>query len=194
MSRRFYLLALCLGVTACQSDNPYTASSMPLPPAPAQVSHAPDLSAYPAAPRDYARYRTWAWTNDQLPAGTVWADPAQLAEVVGNALEQQGLRPRRDSAPPDLRVSADLHVETRLRQVQENYGYAGGPYGMYNSAPIVRTYQVQVLVARISLFDAGTGQPVWSASAETGTQGNQLERADALREAVSKALASYPPS
>jgi len=198
MSRRFCLLALCLGVTACQSNNPYTASSLPLPPAPAQVSHAPDLSAYPAAPRDYARYRTWAWTGDRLPAGTTWADPAQLAEVVGNALEQQGLRPRRDTAPPDLRVSADLHVEKRLRQVQEDYGYAGGPYGyrygMYPSAPIVRTYEVQVLVVRISLFDAGTGQPVWSASAETGTQGNQLERADALRDAVGRALTSYPPS
>ncbi len=202
MSRRFCLLALCLGVTACQSNNPYTASSMPLPPAPAQVPHGPDLSAYPAAPRDYARYRTWAWSDDRLPAGTTWADPAQLAEVVGNALEQQGLRPRRDTAAPDLRVSADLQVEKRLRQVQEDYGYGGayggGPYGnrygMYNSVPIVRTYEVQVLVVRISLFDAGTGQPIWSASAETGTQGNQLERADALRDAVSKALASYPPS
>ncbi|NWB99923.1 DUF4136 domain-containing protein [Pseudomonas gingeri] len=198
MSRRFCLLALCLGLAACQSDNPYTASSMPLPPAPAQVSHGPDLSAYPAPPRDYARYRSWAWSNDRLPAGTTWADPAQLAEVVGNALEQQGLRPRRDTAPPDLRVSADLHVEKRLRQVQEDYGYAGGPYGnrygMYPSAPIVRTYEVQVLVVRISLFDAGTGQPIWSASAETGTQGNQLERTDALRDAVNKALASYPPS
>jgi len=47
---------------------------------------------------------------------------------------------------------------------------------------------------RISLFDAGTGQPIWSASAETGTQGNELERTDALRDAVGKALASYPPS
>ncbi|KPA95451.1 protein of unknown function (DUF4136) [Pseudomonas asplenii] len=65
---------------------------------------------------------------------------------------------------------------------------------MYNSVPIVRTYEVQVLVARVSLFDAATGQPVWSASAETANQGNQLERADALREAVHKALAAYPPS
>ncbi|WP_323170804.1 DUF4136 domain-containing protein, partial [Pseudomonas atacamensis] len=100
-------------------------------------------------------------------------------------------------------VSADLRLETRLRQVRDDYGYYGGyggydrygrGYGMYNSVPIVRTYQEQVVVVRVDLFDAGNGQPVWSASAETGTQGNQIERADAIREAVEKAMAAYPPS
>ncbi|SEI25038.1 DUF4136 domain-containing protein [Pseudomonas fuscovaginae UPB0736] len=202
MNRRFLLSTLCLGLAACSSPNPYTASSMPIPPAPAQAARTLDLSAYPAPARDYGRYRTWAWLNDRLPAGTTWADSAQLAEMVGNALDEQGLRPRRDGTPADLRVSADVHMEKRLRQVQEDYGYAGayggGPYGnrygVYNSVPIVRTYEVQVLVARVSLFDGATGQPVWSASAETANQGNQLERADALREAVQKALAAYPPS
>jgi hypothetical protein len=49
-------------------------------------------------------------------------------------------------------------------------------------------------MVRVDLFDAGTGQPVWSASAETGTQGNQSDRADAIREAVEKAMSAYPPS
>jgi hypothetical protein len=101
-------------------------------------------------------------------------------------------------------VSANLHLETRLRQVQDDTGYYGGGYGgynrygngygMYNSGPIIRTYQEQVVVVRVDLFDAGTGQPVWSASAETSNQGNQSQRADAIREAVEKAMSAYPPS
>lgn len=60
-------LLCCLGLTACQAPNPYVASSLPLPPAPALAPQPFDTSAYPAAPRDYARYRSWAWVNDRLP-------------------------------------------------------------------------------------------------------------------------------
>jgi hypothetical protein len=65
---------------------------------------------------------------------------------------------------------------------------------MYNSVPIVRTYSEQVVVVQVDLFDAGTGQPVWSSSAETGTRGNQSDQADSIREAVEKAMSAYPPS
>ena len=63
-----------------------------------------------------------------------------------------------------------------------------------NSVPVVRTYEVTVAVARISLFDARTRQPVWSTSAETTSQGSLSERADSLRKAMQKAMAAYPPS
>ena len=197
------LLLMCLGLAACQGSNPYVAQSRPLPPAPPQAATTFDRSAYPAPPRDYGRYRNWAWRDGQLPPGTAWADSAQVAEAVSNALDQRGLRPMRDNRPADLLVSADLRLETRLRQVRDDYGYYGGyggydrygrGYGMYKSVPVMRTYQEQVVVVRVDLFDAGNGQPVWSASAETGTQGNQIERADAIREAVEKAMAAYPPS
>ncbi|SDS24678.1 DUF4136 domain-containing protein [Pseudomonas granadensis] len=196
------LLLMCLGLAACQGSNPYVAQSRPLPPAPPQATSTFDRSAYPAAPRDYARYRSWAWRNGQLPPGTVWADSAQVAEAVSNALDQRGLRPLRNNRPADVLVSANLRMETRLRQVRDDYGYYGGyggydrygrGYGMYNSVPIVRTYQEQVVVVQVDLFDAGNGQPVWSASAETAATGNQIERSDAIREAVEKALAAYPP-
>jgi uncharacterized membrane protein len=89
--------------------------------------------------------------------------------------------------------------------VQDDYGYGGGyygggynrygsGYGMYNTVPVIRTYQVQVVVVRVELFDASTGQPVWNASAETSSQGTQSERADAIRKAVEKAMSAYPPS
>ena len=204
MNRRSGLLVICLGLVACQGSNPYVASSNPLPPAPPQAANTFDRSAYPAPPRDYGRYRSWAWLNGQLPPGTAWADSAQVAEAVSNALDQRGLRPLQDNRPADLFVSAELHLETRLRQVRDDYGYYGGGYGgynrygsgygLYNTVPIVRTYQEQVVVVRVDLFDAQSGQPVWSASAETSNRGSESERADAIRKAVEKAMSAYPPN
>ncbi|WP_454838930.1 DUF4136 domain-containing protein [Pseudomonas hormoni] len=203
MKRRSGLLVICLGLAACQGTNPYVASSKPLPPAPPEAANTFDRSAYPAAPRDYGRYRSWAWLNGRMPAGSAWTDSAQVAEAVSNALDQRGLRPLHDNRPADLFVSANLHLETRLRQVRDDYGYYGGyggynhhgsGYGMYNTVPIVRTYSEQVVVVRVDLFDAQSGQPVWSASAETANKGSQSARADAIREAVEKAMSAYPPS
>lgn len=97
-----------------------------------------------------------------------------------------------DNRPADLFVSADVRLEKRLKQVQDDYGYGyggynryGNGYGMYNSVPIVRTYEVQVVVVRVNLFDARTASR-WSASAETGSQGSLSERGDALRQAVQR--------
>lgn len=203
MKRHAGLLVMSLGLAACQSPNPYVASSNPLLPAPPQAAGTFDRSAYPAPQRDYGRYRSWAWRDGRLPNGSAWADSAQVAEAVSNALDQRGLRPLHDNRPADLWVSADLHLEKRLRQVQDDYGYGyggygynryGPGYGMYNTVPVVRTYEVEVVVVRVNLFDGGSGQPVWSASAETSSQGSLSERADALREAVEKAMAAYPPS
>ncbi len=210
MQRRIAVLTLCLGLAACQSENPYRASSKPIPPAPAQASMGIDMSAYPAAPRDYGRYRNWSWQDDRLPGGAAWADSAQIAEAVSNGLDQRGLRPARTAQAADLRVAAQTRMETRLRQVRDDYydpyyggagvGYGrgsyydGSRYGGYATVPVVRTYQEQVVVISISLFDARSGQPVWSASAETRSSGDQAERSKALRQAVQKALSAYPPT
>ncbi|WP_085727456.1 DUF4136 domain-containing protein [Pseudomonas sp. R37(2017)] len=194
------VLVFCLGLAACQGANPYVATSNPLPAAPPQAANTFDRSAYPAAPRDYGRYRSWAWLDGHLPAGTAWADSAQVAEAVSNALDQRGLRPLHDNRPADLFVSADLRLETRLRQVRDDYGYYGGyggygpGYGMYGSVPVVRTYSEQVVVVQVDMYDAKSGQPIWSSSAETGNRGSESERVDAIREAVEKAMSAYPPS
>ena len=211
MYRRLALVALSLGLAACQSPNPYTRTSLPMPPAPVQAANTLDLSAYPAPSRDYGRYQSWAWLNGRLPAGTACADSAQIAEAVSNALDQRGLRPVQPGRPADLWVSADLHTEKRLRQVQEDYGYGSGygagyggmygdrygrygnQFGMYNSIPTVRTYEVDVMVVRLNLYDGKTAQPVWSSSAETSSKGSLSERSDALRQSLSKAVQAYPP-
>ncbi|MCO7514790.1 DUF4136 domain-containing protein [Pseudomonas guariconensis] len=208
--RLLCLPLLPLALAACQGSNPYVASGRPLPPAPPQAASTFDASAYPAAPRDYGRYRSWSWRNGQLPSASASADPAQLAEAVSSALDQHGLRPARGGSA-DLLVSADMRLERRLRQVRDydyydpyygpypygGIGYGGyrHGYGAYGSVPIVRTYEVEVMVVRIDLFDARDGQPVWSASAESGSdRSSPRDREKALRESVHKALDGYPPS
>lgn len=190
-------LPLLLLLAACQSPSPYVATGKPLPPAPAAAANHFDRSAYPAAPRDFSRYRDWAWRTP--PAGSAWADGALLAETVAGGLDQRGLRPVRSDKRADLLVSSQLSVEKRQYQVRDDYGsyYGHGPwgdhYGMYGSVPLVRTYEAEVVVVRIDLFDGASGQPVWSGSAEASAKGSQSERADALRRAVEDTLGAYPP-
>ncbi|MFG0687320.1 DUF4136 domain-containing protein [Pseudomonas sp. WSY_20] len=202
------LALLALVLTGCQGTNPYVATSRPLPPAPPQAATTFDASAYPAPARDYGRYRSWSWRDGRLPSGSANADPAQLADAVAAALDQQGLRPAR-SGVGDLLVGADIRLEKRLRQVRDydsydpyygpygNVGYGGyrNGYGGYASVPVVRTYQVEVMVVRIDLYDSRSGQAVWSASAESGNdQASPRDRENAVRDAVRKALSGYPPS
>ncbi|WP_367393226.1 DUF4136 domain-containing protein [Pseudomonas sp. X4] len=208
--RLLCLAVLPLALAGCQGSNPYVASSRPLPPAPAQAASTFDASAYPTPARDYGHYRSWSWRDGQLPSGSVDTDPGQLADAVSGALDQHGLRPAR-GGPGDLLVSADIRLEKRLRQVHDydaydpyygpypygGVGYGGyrHGYGGYASVPIVRTYEVQVMVVRIDLYDARSGQPVWSASAESGSdKDSPRERESALRDSVHKALNGYPPS
>lgn len=192
-----FTLPLLLLLTACQSSNPYQADGKPLPPEPPGAAGHFDRSAYPATPRDYGRYRDWAWR--ELPAGSAWADGALVAEAVAGGLDQRGLRPAQGNKAADLQVSAAVSLERRQYQVRDDYGsyYGHGPYGdhygMYGSVPLVRTYEVEVAVVRIELYDGRDGQPVWSGSGEARSEGSQSERADALRRAVADTLGAYPP-
>jgi hypothetical protein len=196
--RQLGTLLLLTSLAACQSQNPYVASSKPLPPAPAHAPQQLDRSAYPAAPRDYARYRTWSW--QRLPTSTAWASSEQVQEALSNALDQRGLRPHRTGATSDLHVTAEVRLVQRIRQVRDDYGSQyghsryGDQYGLWGSTPRVRSYTEEVIVVRIELFDGQDGRPVWSASAETLSEGSQSARAAALRNAVQQALAAYPPN
>ncbi|WP_330114503.1 DUF4136 domain-containing protein [Pseudomonas sp. JS3066] len=194
------LLALALLLSACQSPNPYKAESRPLPPAPPGAATTFDSSAYPAAPRDFGRYRSWTWLDGQLPAGNNWATPEQMAEMVNSGLDQHGLRQARTPGQADLKVSASLRYERRLRQYDDYGGayYGSGPwrdqYGAWATVPVVRTYEEQVAVVYLEFYDARDNQPIWSGSGETYANGNRSDGVAALREAVKEALDDYPPN
>lgn len=180
-------------LAACQSQNPYQAESLPMPPAPPEAATTFDRSAYPAAPRDYGRYRSWSWLDGRAPGGD------QLADSVSAGLDQYGLRPALDG-PGDVLVNARISQETRLRQYQDNVGgyYGTGShwdrrYGAYGSGPIVRTYEQKVAVVRIELIDPRDRQVVWSGSGEAVAGKDQAAQADAMRAAIRSALDGYPP-
>lgn len=201
MSLRILLISTSLMLAACSSPNPYSPQSTPLPPAPAAAAQTFDRSAYPAAPRDYGRYRSWAWQNGQLPAGAGWADPAQIAELLANSLDQHGLRPAQGGAKADLLVSSQIRTERRQVETYDDrgayYGHSpyGNTYGMAGSVPLRRTYEEHYLIVQVRLFEAASGVEVWSNSAENRTTDDgQAARNKVLRQTIQDALSNYPPA
>ena len=201
MSLRILLISTSLTLTACSSPNPYSPQSTPLPPAPAAAAQTFDHSAYPAAPRDYGRYRSWAWQDGQLPAGAGWADPAQIAELLANSLDQHGLRPAQGGAKADLLVSSQARTERRQVQTYPDrdvyYGHSpyGNTYGVAGSVPLRRTYEEHYLIVQVRLIEAASGTEVWSNSAENLTSDDgQAERNKVLRQTIEDALSHYPPA
>ena len=201
MSLRILLISTSLTLTACSSPNPYSPQSTPLPPAPAAAAQTFDRSAYPAAPRDYGRYRSWAWQNGQLPAGAGWADPAQIAELLANSLDQHGIRPAQGGAKADLLVSSQIRTERRQVETYDDrgayYGHSpyGNTYGMAGSVPLRRTYEEHYLIVQVRLLEAASGVEVWSNSAENRTTDDgQTARNKVLRQTIQDALSNYPPA
>lgn len=201
MSLRILLIGTSLSLAACSSPNPYSPQSTPLPPAPAAAAQTFDRSAYPAAPRDYGRYRSWAWQNGQLPAGAGWADPAQIAELLANSLDQHGLRPAQGGARADLLVSSQIRTERRQVETYDDrgvyYGHSpyGNTYGVAGSVPLRRTYEEQYLIVQVRLIEAASGVEVWSNSAENrSNDDDQAARNKVLRQTIQDALSNYPPA
>ena len=201
MSLRILLISTSLSLAACSSPNPYSPQSTPLPPAPAAAAQTFDRSAYPAAPRDYGRYRSWGWQNGQLPAGAGWADPAQIAELLANSLDQHGLRPAQGGAKADLLVSSQIRTERRQVETYDDrgayYGHSpyGNTYGVAGSVPLRRTYEEHYLIVQVRLSEAASGVEVWSNSAENrSNDDDQAARNKVLRQTIQDALSNYPPA
>ncbi|SEP94219.1 MULTISPECIES: DUF4136 domain-containing protein [Pseudomonas] len=209
MRRLFACVVISLGLTACQSQNPYIASALPELAAPAPAVPARiDPSSYPAAPVDYGHYRSWAWSPEGIRASgdsSQSMDTSTLQEAISAQLDQRGLRPAPTGTRPDLYVSATVRQEQRVVYDTDYYGggvgYGGGyPYGYdrwgtYGGTGYSQTrpryYQVQVL--SIELIDSQSRKRIWSGSAEERGGNDQSARAQAIREAARRALEQYPP-
>ena len=153
-----------------------------------------DASAYPAAPRDWARYQHWRW--QQAPAGQALAEDAELASAVANALEQRGLRPAQPDRPADLLVRAQLDEQRRYYSYREQLGghYAHGPYGDYRGVhgqvPLTREVEERFLLLQVELLDAANGQVIWRGRSEQRLTG---PASTLLYPAAEQALQPFPP-
>jgi hypothetical protein len=202
MNRLILLLSASLTLAACQgqSANPYSAQSVALPPAPATAAQTFDRSAYPAAPRDYGQYRSWAWQNAQLPASAGWADSAQITQTLVDSLDQRGLRPAQNGAKADLLVSASVHMERQQMHTYDDtdlyYGNssAGNLYGASRSLPIRRNYEQNVLIVQVQFTEASSGLQIWSDRAESVSSDDKNQHDALLRTTMQQALSSYPPN
>ena len=190
------LLAFVLLAACQQTPNPYKEESIPYPPAPAAAADNFDRSNYPPPQRDFGLYHSWAWRNDVLPAGSGWVSSQLLVDSISASLDQSGLRPVQGKADPDLLVSASvLTRQVEINQPPDVGGFYGrgrynDGYGVGVSGPINSTQQV--LRVQIDMYDARSGQLVWSGnSAEISGYGN-VDEPENLREAVSKAMQSFP--
>lgn len=199
---RLAALSLCLALGACQSPNPYRAESLPLPPAPPAAATLIEPGIYPAAPRDYAAYRDWAWLHDRPPDGDAGLDASQVQQVLSAELDQHGLRPVRPGAVADLRVAARLALKRRIRTYRDYYDHFGGYYGygyrwdhfrVWGRVPLVYRYEEEVLVVHISFIDGADGRRVWRGRGEARVDDGRTDRAKALHQATRRALKGFPP-
>lgn len=191
MAVRAPTLLLLVLLSGCQSGNPYTASHLPYPPPPRDPATAlqVDPGSYPATPRDFAQYRTWQWAA---------AVGEPLAGIVGAELDQRGLRPATAQNPATLSVRAQQRSVTRQQQIYDDpyfdagYGHYSHHHGYWGGTgyPLVRTISYRVDEVQLELFDARSGEHVWSGSGEAESG---RARDDSLRRAVRQALSGFPP-
>ncbi|CAM5263278.1 hypothetical protein SSTU70S_03197 [Stutzerimonas stutzeri] len=91
-----------------------------------------------------------------------------------------------------------MRSETRLRQVYDDYGsyYGRGRYGS-DYGMWARTAGADLRGNRtrlnLELFDPRRAAVVWSNQAQARQGGDRSQLRDALRDAVDRALADYPP-
>lgn len=208
MHRYLYLTVLPALLLGCQSNNPYQAESVPLPPAPASAAEHFDASSYPVIlqPQDY---NYWCWPNlvrQSLPAEYTEGTAQQ---VLAEQLEQYGLRPAASAEQCQLQVQ--LTSQQRNQAVRYDYypsayygyGYGrGDPFydrydryrhsGLGINIPITpRSYTEYYVQLQLSFIDAQTGQTVWRGHNTLSSDRYGATSEQALRQAINDMLNSY---
>lgn len=185
MLRLLMLLSVAVALAACQTNAP--------------------LADFDVS-RDFSQYRTWSWADPAVnyaPPG----DPRlpsdlttqRVQDAVSAQLDVRGLRPAKDPASADLRVSTSVVMETRRDQVTTQYGGFwgyGGPYwGGGPGFTQTRSVDYQVLTLQIDLLDGEDGRLVWRGNdSEKVRDRSPIERTREMHELAAGVLVNYPPN
>ncbi|MDY0205563.1 MAG: DUF4136 domain-containing protein [Pseudomonas sp.] len=205
MRRYLFISAAALFLAGCQTQNPYKADSVPLPPAPAAAATHFDASAYPAVTRSKT-YTYWCWHNQYATSTVALASDQTAQRVLAEQLEQHGLRPASKPEQCELKVQLNSQHSQRIRHDYDNYpsahygaGYGRNTYhdryrhsGIGVDFPITpRTYTEYYQRLTLTFSDSQTNQPVWRTQSTVSSDQNAHTSEEALRKAFDSMLESY---
>jgi hypothetical protein len=137
---------------------------------------------------NFSSYKTYSWTKVET-ANSIW--DARVKEAVDKHLAAKGLT----QVPSGGDVSLVAIETTRTKQQLNTYydGFGGRRFGGFgNSTTTVDNYKVGTLV--VDLYDAGSKNLIWRASASDTLSGNPEKNTKNLDKGVEKMFSHFPPS
>jgi len=137
---------------------------------------------------NFGGYKTYSWTKVEA-ANSIWN--ARVKEAVNKELAAKGLT----EVPSGGDVSLAAVETTRTEQQLNTYynGFGGRRFGGFGDATTtVNKYRVGTLV--VDMFDAGSKNLIWRASASDTLSGNPEKNTKNLDKGVQKMFSHFPPS
>jgi hypothetical protein len=136
----------------------------------------------------FSAYKTYSWTKVET-ANSIW--DARVKKAVDKELAAKGWT----QVPSGGDVSVVAVASTRTeQQLNTHYnGFGGRRFGGFGDATTtVDKYKVGTLV--IDMFDAGSKNLIWRASASDTLSGSPEKNTKNLNKGVQKMFSHFPPS
>lgn len=153
----------------------------------------------PVASPKMSGYRTWGWL--QPPAGAGVRADAAVQQLVEEAIEARlAVRGyQRSDSNPEFRVGWHAALEEPLDVTSANnyYGYAWGRWFPGGGVAYGRGFKTEFPVGSlvVDVTDSRAGELIWRGTGHDVFRKKEKagEREQAVREAVAKAFADFPP-
>jgi len=133
-------------------------------------------------------YKTYSWTKVEA-ANSIW--DARVKDDVDKGLAAKGWTQVPSGGEVSVVAVATSHTEQQLNTYYNGFG--GRRFGGFGDATTtVEKYKVGTLV--IDMFDAGSKNLIWRASASDTLSGNPEKNTKNLDKGVQKMFSHFPPS
>lgn len=206
MLRYLLLVAATISLAGCQSNNPYQAESVPLPPAPSAAATHFDPNAYPAASQQKT-YSYWCWFEPAQSTTPSSATQEMAQQVLAEQLEQYALRPAATAEQCELKVQLSSQQHQRIRRdyyddyypsTYYSHGYGRGYHDRYRYSGIgvdfpigARTYTEHYQQLHLIFTDAVTSQTIWQTQSQISNNVRAETSEKALRDTINRMLQDY---